>query len=90
MEEKKNNLIQEFLSFNLMLNSRKKIRTLRYKKKKKKFNLCCQKIKFWTKQKTINPPCKLNGQSLSKELVNTNVIVFGLVRPGFEPTMYYT
>jgi hypothetical protein len=26
--------------------------------------LCCPKKKFWTKQKTINPPFKLNGRSL--------------------------
>ena len=27
--------------------------------------MCCSKKNFWTKQKTINPPFKLNGQSLT-------------------------
>ena len=28
--------------------------------------MCCPKKKFWTKQKTITPPFKLNGRSLRK------------------------
>ena len=29
--------------------------------------MCCPKINFWTKQKTITPPpCKLNGRSLKR------------------------
>jgi len=54
----------EFLSYNLMLNSGKKI-ALRATKKNKYSNSCVvRKKKFRTKQKTITPPCKLNGRSL--------------------------
>ena len=28
--------------------------------------MCYPKTNFWTKQKTIIPPCKLNGQSLNR------------------------
>ena len=43
-----------------MLNSRKKIRAL-CDKKNKYSNSCCPKLK------TITPPCKSNGRSLSSK-----------------------
>ena len=46
-----------------MLNSGKKIRTLR-DKKINILTLVLSEKKFWTKQKNHNPPCKLNGRSL--------------------------
>jgi hypothetical protein len=60
--EKKNNLIQSFC--HITLNSGKKFRTLQHKKKYSN-SYAVRKKKFWTKQKTITPPCKLNGRSLT-------------------------
>jgi hypothetical protein len=58
-------ILVEFLSYNLMLNSGKKICDL-FNKKNKYSNSCVvRKKKCWTKQKTITPPFKLNGRSLT-------------------------
>jgi hypothetical protein len=66
VEEKKNNLIQSICHITLMLNSGRK---------KKIFKLsCCPKKNFWTKQKTITPPCKLNSRPLIR--LNMNQIIF--------------
>jgi hypothetical protein len=56
-EKKKSD--SEFLSYNLMLNSGKKIRAPR---QKKIFYLLCRPKKiFWTKHKTITPPFKFSS-----------------------------
>ena len=68
---KKKKSDSEFLSYNLMLNSGKKICALRDKKNKIFYLLCCPKKKFWTKQKTITPPFKLNGRSLMMLQIQT-------------------
>ena len=59
MEEKKKNLIQNFCHIIL----------------EKKIALCATKKinipkKFWTKQKTITPPFKLNGRSITNSYKN--------------------
>jgi predicted oxidoreductase len=72
-----------------MLNSWKKFRTLRDKKKYS--NSCVvRKNKFWTKQKTISPPFKLNGRSLRQKEdriggVMVRVLASSAVDRGFEP-----
>jgi hypothetical protein len=49
----------EFLPYNLMLNSGKKIRALRDKKNKYSNSHVVRNKKFWTKQKTITPPLQV-------------------------------
>ena len=52
-----------------MLISGNKI-SLSARQKKSIFELsCCPKKKFWTKQETIPPRCKLNGRSLSDHFI---------------------
>ena len=53
-----------------MLNSGKKLHVLGDKKNKYSNSLCCPKKKFWTKQKTITLPCKLNGRSLKNRSID--------------------
>ena len=55
--KKKNNLIQ-FLSYNLILNSGKKIRALRNKKNKYS-NSCCPKKTILNGKKTHSPPLQV-------------------------------
>ena len=60
-----------------MLISGKKIRAERDKKKKYS-NSCCAKKKILNETKNHNPPCKLNGQSLSQKIGKPNNLkVFG-------------
>ena len=56
----------EFLSYNLMLNFGKKIRDLR--KEKKILTLVLSEKKILNETKNHNPPCKLNGRSLSHKV----------------------
>ena len=53
-----------------MLKSGKKFRAL-HDKKKNILTLVLSEKKFWSKQKTITPPFKLNGQSLIIGATNT-------------------
>jgi hypothetical protein len=63
-----------------MLNSEKKFRALR-DKKNNILTLVLSEKKFWTKQKTISPPCKLNGRSLTDQdlLENAKLMLMTLM-----------
>jgi hypothetical protein len=68
VKEKKDNLIQ---SLNLMLNSGKKFRALRDKKKEIFLTLMLSKKKNLNETKNHNSPCKINGRSLRNNRQNT-------------------
>ena len=61
--EEKKKIDSEFLSYNLMLNSGKKIRALRDKKNKYSNSRVRPNFFFWTIQKLTPTPCKLNGRT---------------------------
>ena len=61
---KKQKSDSEFLSYNLMLNAGKKICALR-DKKIDILTLVLSEINFLNETKNHNPPCKLNGRSLT-------------------------
>ena len=68
---KKKKSDSEFLSYNPMLNSGKKIRTLRDKKNKYSNSGAVRK-KFLNKTKKHNPLSKLNGRSLNRWQTTNN------------------
>jgi len=80
MEEKKKS-DSEFLSYNLMLNSGKKI-CASHDKKNKYSNSRVVRNFFLNETKNHNLPCKLNGRSLSivsyYNLFNNSPVVFSI------------
>jgi hypothetical protein len=74
--EKKKLFDSEFLSYNLMLNTGKKIRALRDKKIKYS-NSCVVRIKNSERNKKPYPPppFKLNGRSLTDTIKQTEIYI---------------
>jgi hypothetical protein len=75
VEEKQNNLNQSFCHITLCSILEKNFALCTTKKII--LTLVLSEKKFWTKQKTITPPFKLNGPSLTKpRLINLNGVIF--------------